>query len=532
MGGVSSNAVVSDNNLKQNIQKFEKVVESAMARLKIPGCAFVVVRKGAVIHEACFGYAMLGEKKVTKQTMFPLSSLTKNVTAVVTGCLVDDGLISFDDPVRKYISDFFIGNEYISSKFTIKDLISHRSGFKHFLADSLWRSRYDKKQMINSLRYINDVKGFRKKYGYQNIIFGIVEEVMEAASGQTYDDLVDKYVISKMQLEHTSTKPLFVVNSWFEQFKYNIKNFGLWHAVCNLFSIKTRDVVTNYTVFDNQVVAYPLTDYFQRVKATAGVSMSIQDLGSWLRMLLGQGTVNHNVVISQKSFDVLTANQVDITNLKEDNIMFPKNRLSDLHYGMGFFNGLYSDEGKNARRVFFHMGGVYGVSNFFAISPDDDLAVGILCNLGGTDRTIFPELMIWQFFDMCFGYPEVDWAKTEIDSQLKMEKDKVRIHNEIVDKNPGPHAKLEKYVGVFNSDIYGNITISLKNGNLWLDNGISQTKLMHLNQHIFEIDPRDLCENYMDRKEYVVFYPDANNKFDNVLVTCWDENKTVFKRKN
>ncbi|MDR2074927.1 MAG: serine hydrolase [Holosporales bacterium] len=528
---VSYAASISDEQVKQSAMALEPHFRQAMKKLRVPGAAFVVARKGKIVHTACFGIANENGENVEKDTMFALSSLTKNVTAIIVGALIDEGKLNFDDKVRKYLPNFFIGNEDISSKFTIRDLISHRSGFKHFLADSLWSSGHTKQQMMNSLRYINNVSGFRKKYGYQNIIFGIIEDVLERATGKTYEQLVEEYIVSKLQLQNTSALPLYVSGSWFELFKHSIKRYGFWHTLKNIFSIKRKKITTTHTTFMDKVVPLKQNDYFQRVIATAGVSMSIEDLGVWLKMLLGKGSVDKSLVTTTKTFEELSSNQVKIEDIKDDSLSFPPNRLSDIHYGMGFFNALFSDNGLNAHRIWFHMGGVYGTSTFLAFSLADDISICVMCNFGSVAVTTFPELMTWKFFDICFNFKDVDWAQFEIDHKARSKKEREVIQKTYEENNPGPHAALDQYSGTYTCKIYSDIKVYTKKDCLIIDNGIRKAKIEHVNNNIFKFRCSEMCENYYDTDEYVVFYRGQNGKFDQMYISCFGENQNIFEKK-
>ncbi|MDR1488359.1 MAG: serine hydrolase [Holosporales bacterium] len=519
---------------EDKINKFDKRIEHAMEKLKAPGCSVVVVDKDKALYQKSFGKCRKNGKNIDAKTIFPISSLTKTVTAIIVGKLVDEGVINFDDQVRQYLPNFFIANEDISSKFTIRDLISHRSGFKNFLRNDLWSAGYSKDQIIESLRYVSNVDGFRKKYGYQNVVYGIIEDVIVKATGLSYDDLVEKYITIPMNLDATSTKPLIIQRSFIENFKYNRKNHGFWYAAKNPFNLeKSKNISSTHTTYYDEIIELPPNDFFQRIKATAGINMSADNLGEFLRMCLRNGAYDSKTtIISKDTFAELTSNQIELKNIKDDDCTFPKNRLTEIHYGMGFFNAKYSDEGKNDRRILFHMGGIYGVSNFFAISPSDNIAIGVLCNLGGTDRTLFSELICWEFFDIYFGYKSYDWTQLELDNNKKINEQKISYHKNISEKNPSPHENFELYTGTYNSVIYGDITVTINNdGELEISNGIRKTKISHVNGNIFGYEALSMGESFFDRKEYVVFYKGGGENFDSLYISQFHEDGTLFAKK-
>lgn len=523
------NSTISDELIKQSAIALEKSIEDGMSKIRVPGCSFVVVRSNKVIHTKSFGKAN-ENTPVDNATIFPLSSLTKNVTSIIAGALVDEGIIKFDDKVRQYLPDFFIGNEDISSRFTIRDLISHRSGFTHFLGDSLWSAGYTKQQMVNSLKYIKNISGFRKKYGYQNIIFGIIEDVFESATKQTYNQLLNKYVGSKFPKNTISADPLITKKSFIDHFKYDYKTYGFIHALKNMFNYSSQKVVTNYSIYENKLIDLPMNDYFQRVNATAGVSMSSNDLGMWIQMLLNRGEFGGKKIVSEKVFDELTSKQVEITGLKDDDIVFPKNRLKNSYYGMGIFSSNYIDENhKDGKRIFFHMGGVHGANTFFAYCPQEDVAIAIVCNLGGSATTIFTELMTWQFLDKCFGYKDYNWTQLELDFKKKNNEMKDSYHKELLEQNPAPHEKLEKYCGKYTSKVYGKVLVQLSGNDLILhNNDIKHTTLRHVNANIFEFYTPDIFEQFTDNKSYVAFFQDDLKAFNSLRISNFHDSESDF----
>ena len=133
-------ANISDQKVKDSVQKFILIVKDGLKQTSIPGGIVVVARSNKIICTEPFGYTTLpnnNPKKITRKTIFPISSITKNVTAFLVGALVDAGRIKWDDKVRKYNQSFFLHSEELSNKLTIQDLISHCIGFKHYSSDSL-----------------------------------------------------------------------------------------------------------------------------------------------------------------------------------------------------------------------------------------------------------------------------------------------------------------------------------------------------------------------------------------------------------
>lgn len=88
----------------------------------------LIAENGKIIYEKSFGYADFSSKKLnTKQTTFPIASITKTFTATAILQLFEKGKLNISDPVTKYLNDF----PYPT--LTIRHLLSHTSGLLRWL---------------------------------------------------------------------------------------------------------------------------------------------------------------------------------------------------------------------------------------------------------------------------------------------------------------------------------------------------------------------------------------------------------------
>lgn len=542
-------AEISDAEILENAKKMEKIITDGMAKIKIPAAVLSISRGDKPIYSKAFGKTTIPEnapQKISSKTLFPVSSVTKNITAILVGALVDDGKLSFDDKVRKYYPEFFVCDEDLSNEFTIRDLISHSSGFKNFSADTLFKANFDNEKILKTFKYLKQKPGeFRKIYSYQNIIYGIIGIVMENATGEKYEDLVQKYLFDKMEMKNSSAIRLDAESSKFGYFKYllsrfshDTNKFGFLKASLNLISKtiahKSKEVVTSHSRYIDEIVPLEQIGFFQKFPATSGISLSAEDFSKWLAMLANQGTFNGKQIVSRGTFSKLESNIAEIKNLKDDDLTFLKSRFSreGLCYGMGMFKSKYFDNGENGRDIIFHMGGIYGSTAFLAVSPNDDLAVGVTCNLGGVAQTFFCEYMVNQFLDLAFGFSKIDWVQADIDRKNFYRNKQHEFHRNLAEKNPTPMDEIENYLGIYSSEIYGDITVSNENGNLKISNGIKSTFLNHINGSIFSFPSKNMMFVFFEEDEYISFLKDENGKINSFYISCFDENKTVFLKRN
>jgi CubicO group peptidase (beta-lactamase class C family) len=540
---------LQDSAVKKHAESMEIILKKGLKKTGIPGCAFVVARKDKVIHVATYGMTTIQSNSptpITNNTAFPVSSITKNITAVLVAALVMNDKIHWKDRVRKYLPKFFMTSEELSKEMTIEDLISHSSGYKHFSADTLLAANYDKDKILNAFRYLKQKPGeYRKSYGYQNVIFGIIGDVLEAATGEKYEDLLKKYVFDKVGMNGASAIRTDFIDSKFGCFKYLLSRFDhdktkdgfgptLWKLISLPLSYKSQHVVTVHSVYKGVVKPLPCIGFFQKFPATSGVNLTASDFAKLLAMLANGGSINGTMVISPKEFSKITSKISHAKNLKEEDVTFVKSRFDQdqIYYGIGMFNGMYSNNGKDKRVLLFHMGGIYGSSAFFAIDQETDVAVGVICNLGGVSQTLFAEYMVLQFLDKCSSIKDIDWLQAELNRKQVTRKRASDFGDNLREKNPTPARDLKSYCGTYETDIYGKITVSLDGGALVLNNGINKTTLDHVNGDIFSFHCKQLCPQFFDADEFVAFRETGEGDIEEVYITCFSENDSVFLRKS
>jgi CubicO group peptidase (beta-lactamase class C family) len=516
-------------------EKIDEIIASIFSETGIPGCVFVVASKDKILHVSTFGVARVGgSQKITKDMLIPISSLSKSVSAVLFGILVDEGKIRWDDKVRKYIPDFFISDEETSSKMTILDLISHRCGLKHFAADSLFAANYENPKILRALRYFKQRPGkYGKVYTYQNVVFGIIGDVFEKATGEKYEDLVEKYIFSKMGMKNSSALSRQNEENKFRyflsRFAHDRNRIGFWNAVGSLFSSlfqkSSKKFVTNHSRYKDSVDPVSDVDILHKFPATSGISFSAEDLAKWIAILAGKGAFNGVRIISPESFEMITSHKADIVGLKDDDLTFVKSRYEreGMSYCSGFFSTTYSDNGRNKKKVLFHMGGAFGASSFFAVT--DNISVAVACNLGGVSHTLFAEYIVNQFLDLCFGFSKIDWMEKELKRKKDIREKQDYFHRDAIEKNPTPMGRPEKYTGTYTSEIYGDVSVSLEGQELVLSNGINSTKLIHVNGNLFTFPCKNMFPHYHDSDEYIDF------RGDSLYISCFSEEGTIFKRK-
>ena len=107
----------------------DTLVADAMKKFNVEGVAVGIVKDGKVIHLKGYGLKKVGtNEKVDEYTNFAIGSTSKAFTTTALSILEDEGKIEWNDKVVRYIPEFKMYNDYVTSNFTIEDLLTHRSG--------------------------------------------------------------------------------------------------------------------------------------------------------------------------------------------------------------------------------------------------------------------------------------------------------------------------------------------------------------------------------------------------------------------
>ena len=111
--------------------------------------------------------------------------------------LVEEGKLEWDAPVIRYLRDFALSDPFVTRELTIRDLLVHRSGLGLGAGDLLWwpPSTYDRKEITRRLRFLPLATSFRSAYAYDNVLYGVAGDVIEAVSGKPWEDFVTERLL-------------------------------------------------------------------------------------------------------------------------------------------------------------------------------------------------------------------------------------------------------------------------------------------------------------------------------------------------
>src|SRR5687768_12106669 len=272
----------------QGTAELNKFLTEATTRGDVPGVAVAVVNKdGLVYHEAFGTSSTLRNTPIAKDTIFNIASMTKAVTSVAIMMLVDEGKLTLDDDVAKYLPKY--KDPLVISKFnsadatydtrpakrpiTIRHLLTHTSGIGYGFASQTVTALSQKTKMTElDLPLLSD-PGEGWAYGASTRVLG---HVVEAISGQKIDAFLDSRILKPLGMHDTS------------------------YAVPQ--SKNPRVVAVSARGNDGKFVERPMpATIASPVQGDGGLYSTAADYGLFLRMLLNRGRLGNTRILSEKS---------------------------------------------------------------------------------------------------------------------------------------------------------------------------------------------------------------------------------------
>ncbi len=309
----------------------DKYLKSQMQQHRIPGLTLKIIRNGKTIKTAAYGFANLELNVPAKpETVFEIGSITKQFTAAGILLLAQEGKLSVNDNISKYLKD----TPASWANVTIRHLLTHTSGIKSYTGldgFELWR-HLTQEQFIQAIG--KEPMDFQPgdSWKYCNTGFNLLGYIIENVSGKNYWDFMSERIFQPLGMSATTNRlpSLIIPNraSGYEQLNH------IWI---------NRD--SN------------LTDVF----SAGAIATTVGDLAKWNAALDGDRLLN------------AASKEQMWTPVKLNNGQTPK-------YGFGWF--LDTVEG---HRNIGHGGSTSGFSASIQRFPDDRLAVIILTN---TDEEI------------------------------------------------------------------------------------------------------------------------------------------------
>lgn len=188
---------------KVNPAKIDSIVKKFMRNDKVPGVAMAVLLHDSLMYVQAFGVSNLEHNTpVTRKTVFELASVTKQMTAALIITLANEGKLSLNDKISKYIDSIPEGWKPI----TIRQLLGHMGGLTHKFEPTMNGSYlldYSKEFMLEAAKKTPMQSGPGTDWEYSDQGYFLAGYVAEKATGKTFDSLMKEKFFVPMKMNNT-----------------------------------------------------------------------------------------------------------------------------------------------------------------------------------------------------------------------------------------------------------------------------------------------------------------------------------------
>ena len=421
----------------QRVAAFDAYVAQAAKDWHVPGLAVAVVLNDSVILAKGYGVRELGKPgAVDAGTRFAIGSTTKAMTAAALGMLVDEGKLRWDDPVTKLLPDFRLSDPWVTRELTVRDLLTHRAGLGN--ADLLWAGAdYPHAEVVRRIRTLPLAYSMRSGWVYQNIMYAVAGDVVQAASGMPWQQFVRTRIFGPLGM--TATEPTLAAVT-------GQPNVASPHGEIG----DTLRVIANRPV--------------DPVESAGSVWSSVGDMAKWMRFVLDSGRVGGKRLLSERSFrELLTPQTI------ADRAIYPTIAVLRPHfftYGFGWF--LHDYQGQ---AVAMHTGSIDGMSALIGLIPDRRLGIYVLAN---ADHAELRHALMLTAFDRFAGTastPARDWSAELLKlygAQRARARAAEREREARRAADTHPSLPLARYAGTYSDPTFGDVTVTESGGALRL----------------------------------------------------------------
>ncbi len=453
--------------------QIDSIVKLAMESNQHAGLAVAVVKDGEVVHSKGYGLASLKSGiKVDNHTRFSIASNSKAFTSAALAILVDEGIIDWNDKVVDHIPEFKMYDNYVTSNFTIIDLLTHRSGLDLGAGDLMWipdGNNFTVNDVITSFQYQKPISDFRTKYDYDNLLYIVAGEIIARKSGMSWSEFIETRIMKPLKMDE-SAGTLQRLNS--------IENTAKPHSYVDGEFVQVHE-------FDATMAA-----------AAAGIYSSVDDLSRWMIMQLNDGALTDSTnLISKKNHSKMWK---PYTNRGFTTVGTPPYNTHFYGYGLGW--GIRDVAGYIKLS---HTGGMPGMLSQTILIPQLKMGVVVLTNAdpGGYSFISIPNLIV----DSYISVDSVDWIgrMTSAIANRESEGDSVVTQVwETVKKAKTKHLNFDNYIGTFSDDWFGDMIIWKDGKDLWIKSERSpklKGKMSYYQANTFAIrwDYRDMeCDAF------------------------------------
>lgn len=435
------------------IAQLEPLIADALAATGVPGLAVGIVFQDKLVYAKGFGVRSVdAPDAVDPDTVFQLASVSKSLASTAVSTVVSSGELTWDDRVVEQLDDFELIDPWVTREVTLRDCFSHRTGMYGTAGDDLESIGFGRDEIIQRMRYLDLTGQFRQTYSYSNFGLTLGGEAAAEAVGLSWEDLCDQRLYGPLGMTSSSSRYAdFVAQP--NRAELHIQSDGAWTQM--------------------------LERHPDPQSPAGGASSNIIDMAQWVRMVLGNGSIDGTELIAPSVLlDTHTPHIVSNIDPATGRANF---------YGLGWVV-TYDATG----RIYVSHAGAFsvGARTLIHLLPAEQLGIVVLCNAFPTG---VPEAIAYSFYDLVHqGAPSRDWLDywdTMFDAYVSAYPDIIAAYA-TPPADAAPALPLAAYAGTYANDYFGPLQITVDGDALKLAIGPTPVSyaLDHWDRDVFVFD--------------------------------------------
>jgi len=413
-------ACTLSNAQRLRLDSIDSFIQKFRIDFEVPGLAIGIVHNDSILFAKGYGTREIHKDlPVNENTIFGIGSISKSFTALTLGILVSEGKIHWDDRVKDYLPYFELYDPYVTETFTIRDLLTHRSGLKRVSGGTLWyHSDLTRTEIIKRLKYLKPVSEFRDGAAYQNVMYLVAGEIVREVSGMSWDEFLKAKVLNKLNMKNSASI-------------YNVRETN-------------RNLAQPHIMDENFQKTAIIQEKGDNLAAGGFIYSSVQDMSNYMRLLLNDGIFNDDTIIDKHELNEIFKPQIHFPMASAYNEF--------TSYGLGWWL-----TPKNEHKIIEHSGGIDGMTAHLIMIKDLNIGVVALVNTYESPSVITKKIIAQVLNDK--SYDIYEKIKSERDNRIIQKKSNSINLETLRIKNTQPSLKMESYTGNYTDDMYGGIVI-------------------------------------------------------------------------
>lgn len=441
-------------DIAEALAGFDDFVAATMAEWRVPGLAVGVIRDGEVVLARGYGYRDREvQLPVTERTIMAIGSNSKSFTVTLLAMLADEERLDWDRPVREYLPDFRLYDDFATAEMTPRDLVTHQSGLPRH--DNMWygRSR-TRAELFARLRFLEPNASFRSRYQYQNLMFMAAGHLAERIAGRGWDRLIDERIFSPLGMDRSTTSVGDGPGS--------------------------GDYALPYVLHDGILEPVPFRN-MDPMGPAGSIGSNVVEMLGYIRTHIDGGVFAGRRIISEENSARMQQPHFAIPGESE----FAE--LGQVSYGLGLRVGSY-----RGHKMVDHGGVVDGFISSMSWLPREGIGVIVLSNRSGEMNPV-PAIVVYNIYDRLLGLPEIDWNARNLQRRAEQRDRATEAERDLEArrvKGTRPSHGLSAYSGRYGHRAYGVMDVRVLGDRLEIVYDGFRLELSHYHYDTFVITSR------------------------------------------